>query len=137
MELEKFKLADYSTDKYEIFLVDGEYIRDRMYIDFTEGGSWLRYPLFIPENEIWLDDFNATELIRVLIHETAEVTYAREHDLDITQEKDYSEAHNHANEIEQQARDNPEDRKDILAELLAKLNGTTEEKTLWTISEKS
>ena len=137
MELEKFEIVYYTTYKHPIFLVDGEFIRDNTYIDFTEGGSWLRYPTFIPEGEIWLDDFNATELIRVLIHETAEVTYALEHDLDITQEKDYSEAHDHANEIEQTARDNPEDRQDILAELLAKLNGTTEEKTLWTQPEKS
>lgn len=38
-----------------VWLVDGKYIRDNLYVDFTEGGNGEKY-VFIPDDEIWIDN---------------------------------------------------------------------------------
>ena len=55
-----------------VWLVNGELVRDRYFVDFTEGGHDLIYH-FIPKNEVWIDsDVNPREMKYVLLHELHE-----------------------------------------------------------------
>ena len=54
------------------WVVDGELIRDFLYINFTEGGHDLVYS-FIPDFEVWIDnDLLENERLFVLLHELHE-----------------------------------------------------------------
>ena len=74
-----------SRGAINVFIVDGEYIRTNLYIDFVSGGHDLVYGKdgeivndkgvkpFIPDNEIWLDfDLAESEVGFVLLHELYE-----------------------------------------------------------------
>ncbi len=131
----KLKLADYSTPQLNVYLVDGQYIRDNTYIDFTEGGSWLRYD-WIPENEVWIGGVHIIECKLILVHELAEIVYALENNLDLVSEDAYSEAHDHANGMEQAARTAPNTIDEILIDLISQFNEvykSMEEETLWKV----
>lgn len=66
------KLLKKYSKKINIWIVNGELIRDLFFIEFTEGGHDLVYP-FIPPNEIWIDDdVTKKELKFVLLHELHE-----------------------------------------------------------------
>ncbi|MEK6835063.1 MAG: hypothetical protein AABX61_02250 [Nanoarchaeota archaeon] len=74
---------------YNIFLVDGELIRNKLDIDFVMGGNGFRY-LYIPVNEIWIDDAykNSKEINYIILHEFIElnlmrhgINYSKAHDL--------------------------------------------------------
>jgi hypothetical protein len=55
-----------------VWIVDGELVRDLLYVDFTEGGHDRVYP-FIPRGEVWLDDdLAARERGFVILHELHE-----------------------------------------------------------------
>ena len=103
-----------ASDNLTIYIVDGRYIRDNIYIDFTEGGNDEVYggadpdkPSFIPKGEIWIDNKNMDEAGFILLHELTE----RNH---MQAGEDYDTAHDAANVQEQAARDKP----DKLVELL-------------------
>jgi hypothetical protein len=55
-----------------VYTVDGDYVRDKYYNEFTMGGNGYRYK-FIPKSEVWLeqclDDQDAED---TLVHEVKE-----------------------------------------------------------------
>jgi hypothetical protein len=62
----------YMSDKVEVWLVDGTYVREVYDIDFTQGGHHYRYA-WIPEREIWIDDaLHADEWVYIVMHEALE-----------------------------------------------------------------
>lgn len=62
----------YSINGLRVWIIRGELVRDRLFIDFTEGGHDKVYP-FIPDGEIWIeDDLNPNERKFVLLHELHE-----------------------------------------------------------------
>lgn len=74
---------------FKVFLVDGELIRNKLDIDFVMGGNGFRY-LYIPVNEIWIDDAykNSKEVNYIILHEFIElnlmkhgINYSKAHDL--------------------------------------------------------
>src|ERR1700687_1278151 len=93
-----------------VWKVNGKFIRDWIFIDFTEGGNSAAYP-WMPPNEIWLDDssFTPDEHEVVLLHEATEFNLMRDKGWS------YDKAHDVASENETKARRNPQ----LLPELLA------------------
>lgn len=70
-KVHKKLLKEYSKN-VNVWVVNGELVRDLFYIDFTEGGHEKVYS-FVPEKEIWLDDDLApAERKYVLLHELHE-----------------------------------------------------------------
>jgi len=70
-KVHKKLLKEYSKN-VNVWVVNGELVRDLFYIDFTEGGHAKVYS-FVPEKEIWLDDDLApAERKYVLLHELHE-----------------------------------------------------------------
>jgi hypothetical protein len=86
--------------KLKVWLVNGELVRDLLYIDFGGGGHDKVYH-FIPENEVWLDDdMDAKERKFILLHELHERAL-------MAKGMDYPHAHNRATEAEDFFRHNP------------------------------
>lgn len=82
------------VDGFAVWIVDGEEVRDRYYVDWTQGGHFWRYP-FIPKSEIWIDDDLAKEeRADVLAHELSEVVFMRDGGMD------YDTAHARASMVE-------------------------------------
>lgn len=72
---ENIPKQEYKTleDGTKVFLVDGNYIRNNVDIDFTMGGHDYVYPKYIPKNEIWLDkDMAKNDFENTLRHENTE-----------------------------------------------------------------
>ena len=92
----------------KVWVVDGDYIRDNIFIDFTEGGNPERYD-FVPKGEVWIDNRNESEALFILLHELHEMALMRDGGLQ------YDPAHEQANIVEQEARDNPDKLPDLLA----------------------
>ena len=87
-----------TSDRCSIWLVDGFWVRNNVYIDFVEGGHGYVYPKFIPKNEIWIDqDVRVTERKYVILHEVCERRLMK-------QGASYSVSHKRANEVETRAR---------------------------------
>lgn len=92
--------------------VDGKLIRDKVYIDFTEGGNseayaWFPQPPKAPE--IWLDtDVSPDEMKFVLLHELREFNEMKLNGVG------YETAHKRANDAESKARRDPK----LFSELL-------------------
>lgn len=64
-------LPEYSAG-VKVWVVDGELVRDILFIDFTEGGHDKVYK-FIPRNEVWIDnDVMPAERKFILLHEVHE-----------------------------------------------------------------
>lgn len=98
MENPYLELLGESPDGMEIFLVDGRFVRENMDFDFTEGGNHYRYPEFIPENEIWVDDdMSEDEREFVIVHEVIEATL-------MAQGMSYDDAHDRAGIAEEDLR---------------------------------
>jgi frataxin-like iron-binding protein CyaY len=71
-KIHKKLLKRYCNNKVQIWVVNGEIVRDLFFIDFTEGGNDEIY-YFIPKGEIWLDDdLSQKERKFVLLHELHE-----------------------------------------------------------------
>jgi len=69
------KTLIFNFKNYKIFLVDGEKIRDNIFIDFVEGGNPARYS-FIPKNEIWIEYiFSKEDIAATILHEYLECNY--------------------------------------------------------------
>ena len=62
-------LLGQTAKKLQVWIVDGELVRDLFLIDFTEGGHHFVYH-FVPRDEVWLDnDLTSKERPFVLLHE--------------------------------------------------------------------
>ena len=84
-------------DKVTVWLVNGKYVREHFYLDFTQGGHGYVYD-FIPLNEVWIDDDLSTdERPYVIAHEFYERALMKE---GVT----YDTAHTAANVVEKSAR---------------------------------
>ena len=82
----------------QVWLVDGELVRDLYFIDFVEGGHHYVYH-FVPESEVWIDnDLSRVEYPFVILHELHERHLMRDEKLG------YDEAHNSSSAIEYQCR---------------------------------
>ncbi|HPA25918.1 MAG TPA: hypothetical protein PLK76_04130 [bacterium] len=91
-------LKKYSNQKVQVWLVDGELVRDLYFIDFVQGGHHYVYR-FMPENEVWIDnDLSRAEYPFVILHELHERHLMRDKKLG------YDEAHNSSSAIEYQCR---------------------------------
>lgn len=83
--------------KENIWLVNGQQVRDTLDVDFVLGGHDLRYP-FIPKGEIWIDEATKPEERDCLIaHEVEEQRLMAEG-------VEYSKAHEAANVVEAECR---------------------------------
>ena len=83
--------------KENVWLVNGQYIRDKLDVDFVLGGHDLRYP-FIPTGEIWIDEAAKPEERECLVaHEVEERRLMAEG-------IEYGKAHEAANVIEAECR---------------------------------
>lgn len=73
-----YKVFMGKIDSLEIYIVDGDLIRREIYSDFIFGGNEQRY-LFVPHNEIWIDDaIPNREYTTTLKHEINEMTLMRD-----------------------------------------------------------
>lgn len=95
-----------SNGHVRIFYVDGNYVRNNIWPDFTEGGHGYIYK-FIPRDEVWIDWENRSEWKPIAIHELHERRW-------MAKGLDYEHAHDRANISEQQARHHPRLIKKIL-----------------------
>ncbi len=128
----KLRIADYGSQNLTAYLVDGQYVRDNIYIDFTEGGNGYRYD-FVPVEEIWIGGVHIGEAPYIFIHEITEITYAIENGLDLMKEADYSKAHEHANKVELAARKAPNTIDKMIDEAIKDYERVlaSEEQTIW------
>jgi len=86
----------------QVWIVNGELIRDLFCIDFTEGGHDKVYR-FIPKNEIWIDnDILRAEFRYVLLHEMHERIL-------MSKGLDYHSAHIDSSHIEFYCRHHPKE----------------------------
>jgi hypothetical protein len=93
-------LKRFSSDKLQVWIVDGEMVRDLYFIDFTEGGHDKVYK-FVPAGEVWLDDdLQLKELRYVLLHEVHERRL-------MARGWSYFKAHRSASHIEYHCRHHP------------------------------
>jgi uncharacterized membrane protein (UPF0127 family) len=84
---------------FNIWVVNGKYIRDNIDIDFTTGGNPGRYE-YIPENEIWIDNsVEQDEIEDDVLHEIDECL-----NMEIKGET-YDKAHDEASGLEKELRD--------------------------------
>jgi hypothetical protein len=113
------------SGKIDVWLVNGESVRDKYYIDFTEGGHDLVYH-FIPRREVWIDDdLSPKERKFVLLHELHErnlMSKALKKEKHRVYGKElsniYAKAHHSSSEIEYFCRHHPKMlEKKILAEI--------------------
>ena len=128
----KLKIENYGSENLKVYLVDGQYIRDNIFIDFTEGGNSYRYD-FIPKGEIWIGAVHIIEAPYVCLHEVEEITFAFKGGLDLTKGDDYPEAHNYASECEAAARKAPNTVDKLLQEAFREyeIALASEEQTIW------
>jgi hypothetical protein len=94
----KQKLKSYSKG-VDVWIVNGEMVRDLFYIDFTEGGHDLVYD-FVPNGEVWIDDdIGPKERKYIIFHEIFERCL-------MINGKNYNEAHKAASCSEYKGRHN-------------------------------
>ena len=102
-----------SAQDIKIWLVNGTYIRNNCFIDYTMGGHDQVYD-FIPDNEIWIDnDLKECEIDYVIIHELRERFY-------MLQGMTYDKAHDKASVLEVACRKNKVDVEKIIQEEISK-----------------
>jgi hypothetical protein len=90
-----------------VLLVDGEAVRNKFDVEFTEGGNGYRYE-FIPKNEIWIEkDLDADERIDTLGHEWFEVKLMKKGET-------YDQAHQQASHFEEKMRKNDAFRQELI-----------------------
>ncbi len=113
-EIRKEKLEEYSNEKIKTYIVDSFLVRSIFYIDWVAGGHDKVYPLFVPINEVWIDnDIVAEERKYVLLHELHERYW-------MSQGWEYNKAHESALKIEAEAYKNPTELEKMLKDELAK-----------------
>lgn len=93
------KLFTTTIDKIKIYLVDAEYVRNNIDIDYTMGGHGYIYPNYIPEDEVWIDNrMNQNDIYATTVHELVERRYMKE------QHWTYTKAHEYASKRESNIR---------------------------------
>jgi len=106
-KIHKKLFREWSTKKLRVWLVNGEVVRNYVFIPFTAGGHDLVYK-FIPRGEVWIDDeLIKKERIYTLIHELHERHL-------MSRGVKYDPAHDVALVIENFARKNPKKSENIL-----------------------
>lgn len=104
--IHKYLLKKYSR-KVKVWVVDGEFARDLLSIDFEKGGHDKCYS-FIPKNEVWIDDdVEPNEIKFILIHELHERKL-------MSRGREYLPSHRDANKVELHCRKNPKEADDRL-----------------------
>jgi hypothetical protein len=87
-----------TKDGTDVWLVNGEEVRNHSKVDFIEGGNDQVYD-FIPKGQIWLEDgLNSEELPYILYHEFTERALMRDKGMS------YNQAHKIASDKEYEAR---------------------------------
>lgn len=88
-----------SIGSVDVYIIDDEYVRNFVDIDFTMAGNYA-HDGYIPIGDIWISELlDPTDVGPTLVHEYIE-SYLME-----KSELDYEEAHDIANEFEVQYRD--------------------------------
>ena len=107
---EKDKISKHQVGEVEgvkIFLVNGNEVKIKFFMDFVEGGNDMVYgkkheggvPSYIPSEEIWIDaDLDISSFPYVLLHECVERHMMK------NERMDYEHAHERANGIEKHLR---------------------------------
>jgi len=81
-----------------VYLVSGEYVRNHIDLDFTQGGNEGAYPGYNPPGEIWIDDaMHVLDRLATIFHEIVErnlmiyqgVGYDKAHDTALAREKEF------------------------------------------------
>lgn len=94
----KRSLGEACPHGFELFLVDGTFIRNNYDSDFVQGGNGQRYK-FCPKRELWVDDsIPEIEIPFVALHECYETYLMEKHGYD------YERAHNCAKRLENRMR---------------------------------
>ena len=107
-----YRLINEIKDGFEICIVDGQLVRQKIYPEFLYGGNEQRY-LFNPKHEIWIDNSISVEEYRYTVaHELNErhlmaafgYTYSDAHDSSLRLERkmrlsDLELANNHEEEL--------------------------------------
>ena len=94
----------------KVYSVDGKYVRDYLYSDFSQGGNDMAYPEFVPIGELWYEQAMETEKDHILKHEKRErdlmvnAWYTEEQE---TEALTYDEAHEVAKKLEDNERGKP------------------------------
>ena len=87
-------------DGREVYAVQGEYVRNHFFADFTEGTNHEAYPEYCPKGEIWVEqEQRPNDLLESLVHEVVESTLMK-----YKIEKDYDSAHDATNTISEAIR---------------------------------
>lgn len=111
-------------DGYKIYIVDGNYIRDNVDVEFTNFGQHFRFR-FIPRHEIWLDkDHGRGERIPFEIHAIKEAE-------EMAKGKDYDTAYKDGLEAECEYRLN--DKKPVHKHIIHKYGDVT----VWLVDGKA
>jgi hypothetical protein len=115
-----------------VWKVNGKFIRDWIFIDFTEGGNSAAYR-WMPPNEIWLDDsvWIPDEHEVVLLHEITEYNLMK------NKGWTYDQAHDEASANETHARRNPGLLPELLAAEAAKAGANTSKSKISAVKAKS
>jgi hypothetical protein len=111
-------------DGEEVWIVDGKYIRDNIYSDFSQGGNDMAYPEFVPIGELWVEKDLLAEREPILTHEKRErdlmVNAGYKQGVNETEAKTYDEAHEIVKNMEDHERgikaNQPEEKYVILKE---------------------
>ena len=92
------RLGNIKKEGLKLFLVDGEFIRDKYKTDFVDGGNGAVYD-FVPNDELWVEDLlDDAERVATLVHEFVEFTLMTERN------EDYPTAHGLASMVDWRAR---------------------------------
>jgi hypothetical protein len=59
-------------DGESLYAVDGKYVRDYIYSDFSQGGNDMAYPEFVPIGELWYEELMENEKGHIIKHEKGE-----------------------------------------------------------------
>lgn len=71
-----------TEDGLAIYTVNGTYVRNKLFTDFTMGGHSYVYD-FVPENEVWIDDcLNDIDREATIVHELKEARVMRDEKFD-------------------------------------------------------
>ena len=91
----------------KVFLVNGNEVKIKFFMDFVEGGNGMVYgkkedkghPKFVPEDELWVDaEVDMSSFPYILVHEAVEYFLMK------NENKNYDQAHRRANGVEKTLR---------------------------------